>query len=175
MEFLCNSFLSIMVMWVVEFSREEHKIKNIFCQKSNVLERKYCILLIDVVGRWQKEPKLDFQSQFSLSKIIRIFRKNLANNMNLGAPFLLLTLSDNFNFWSTLFSKMMLNFWRLATMSIQKITISCEYIDFWAKIYLISYPSHGNSTTHITIINHAWVQWKNITSLSSSNKWNNYS
>ena len=30
-------------------------------------------------------------------------------------------------------------------------TISIEYVDFWAKIYLIFYPYLGNSTTHITV------------------------
>ena len=32
-----------------------------------------------------------------------------------------------------------------------------EYVDFWANIYLILYPSLGNSTTHITIQQAAFV------------------
>ena len=43
--------------------------------------------------------KFDFQSQFSRSKIIRIFLIFFSlKNMNLGAHFLLLTFFDNINF-----------------------------------------------------------------------------
>ena len=59
----------------------------------------------------QKEPKSDFQSEFSMSKIIRIFLFFFSlKNIILGANFSLLTFFDNFNFYSTLFSKMMSNF-----------------------------------------------------------------
>ena len=51
-------------------------------------------------------PKFDFQSQFSISKIIRIFLIFFSlKNIILGAHFLLLTFVENFNFWSTLFSE----------------------------------------------------------------------
>ena len=51
----------------------------------------------------QKLQNSDFQSQFSLSKMIRIFiEKNLIEeyreNINVGAYFLLLTFFDNLNF-----------------------------------------------------------------------------
>ena len=46
----------------------------------------------------QKVPKLDVQSQFSMSKIIRLFLIFLLNNTNLGAHFLLLTFFDKINF-----------------------------------------------------------------------------
>ena len=56
----------VMVVWDVEFSKEGYKIREI-CQKS-----------ID----------LDFQSQFSISKIIRIFLIFFSlKNTNLGAHF----------------------------------------------------------------------------------------
>ena len=47
----------------------------------------------------RKMPISDFQSQFSMSKIIRIFlKKNSLKNINLGACFLLLTFFENLNF-----------------------------------------------------------------------------
>ena len=47
-------------------------------------------------GRCQKKPKFDFQSQFSMSKIIWIFLNSFFSlkNINLGAHFLLLTWFD---------------------------------------------------------------------------------
>ena len=44
-----------------------------FCLRINIPKGNYCILRIGVIGRCQKVPKLDLQSQFSLSKVIRIF------------------------------------------------------------------------------------------------------
>ena len=44
---------------------------------------------IRVVGSCQKVPKFDFQSQFSMSKIIQIFSFFALKNTNLGAHFLL--------------------------------------------------------------------------------------
>ena len=64
-----------------------------------------------VNGEVSKVPKFDFQSQFCMSKIIRIFLNFfLLKNINLGAHFLLLTFFDNINFLITLLSKMMPNF-----------------------------------------------------------------
>ena len=62
------------------------------------------------VSKSAKSQPLDFQSQFSMSKIIRIFLIFFSlMNINLGAHFLLLTFFDNINFSITLFSKMMSN------------------------------------------------------------------
>ena len=44
-----------------------------FCLRINILKGNYWILRIGLMGRCQKVPKFDFQSQFSMSKIIRIF------------------------------------------------------------------------------------------------------
>ena len=47
----------------------------------------------------QKLQNSDFQSQFSMSKIIRIFLKKISlKNIILGAHILLLTFFENFNF-----------------------------------------------------------------------------
>ena len=54
---------------------------------------------VQLSKRCQKLQNFDFQSQFSMSKIIRIFPFFFSlNNINLGAHFLLLTFFDNFNF-----------------------------------------------------------------------------
>ena len=50
------------------------KLKAI-CLTINRLKGNYWILRIGLMGRCQKVPKFDFQSQFSTSKIIRIFLK----------------------------------------------------------------------------------------------------
>ena len=48
------------------------------------------------MGKCQKEPKFDFQSQFFMSKIIGIFLIFFSlKNMNLGAHFLLLKFFDS--------------------------------------------------------------------------------
>ena len=44
-----------------------------FCLKINIPKGNYCILRIGLMGRCQKVPTFDFQSQFSTSKIIWIF------------------------------------------------------------------------------------------------------
>ena len=44
-----------------------------FCLKINIQKRNYWILRIGLMGKCQKVPTFDFQSQFSMSKIIRIF------------------------------------------------------------------------------------------------------
>ena len=74
---------------------------------------------------YQKVPKFDFQSQFSMAKIIGIFLIFSLKDTNLGAHFLLMTAFDNINFWITLFSEMMSNFQQLAIISI--MIISFDY------------------------------------------------
>ena len=55
----------------------------------------------------RKVRKLDFQSEFSMSKIIESFSIFFSlKNTNLGAHFLLLTLFDNINFSTTLLLKL---------------------------------------------------------------------
>ena len=54
----------------------------------------------------QKVPKSDFQSQFSTSKIIRIFlKKNSLENINLGAHFLFLSILCSMKIERLLFLK----------------------------------------------------------------------
>ena len=46
-----------------------------FCLKINISQGYWCILRIGVLGRCQKVTKFDFQSQFSMSKIVGIIPK----------------------------------------------------------------------------------------------------
>ena len=47
-------FVTIMVIWVVDFPREGYKIRLIFWLKINITKGKYCILWTDVVASCQK-------------------------------------------------------------------------------------------------------------------------
>ena len=61
-------------------------------------------------------PKFDFESQFSMSKIIRIVVNFFSlKNTNIGAHFLIKSILNQF------ITKMMPNFWQLATTPILKI------------------------------------------------------
>ena len=80
------------------FKQEVQNWKD-FCIKIYTHKGNYCILKIGLMGSCQKVPNFDFQSQFSMSKIIGIFLNFFSlKNINLGAHFLLLTFFDNINF-----------------------------------------------------------------------------
>ena len=84
-------FLTLTSRWVsvVEFHDGSLGISKVFGQESTVVKWNYQILGHHPVAVRQKVPILDFQSEFSMSKTIRIFlKKNSLKNINLGAPFL---------------------------------------------------------------------------------------
>jgi len=57
-------------------------------------------------------------------------------NISLEEGFLLLSFFENFNFWTTLFSKMVPNFWRSVWTSVKvKSKNHFHFTDFFAKIY----------------------------------------
>ena len=91
----------------------------------------------DVHTSHQKVPKSDFQSQFSMSKIIRIFLIIFSlKNISLEEGFVLLSYIKNFNFWTTLFFKMVPNFWRSVWTSVKVKSKDYFYsTDFFTKIY----------------------------------------
>ena len=62
---------------VVEFHDPTLGIGKVFGQESIVVKWNYKILSLHLVTVCQKVPILDFQSEFSMSKIIRIFRKKI--------------------------------------------------------------------------------------------------
>ena len=65
------------IRWVsvVEFHDWELGIGKVFGQESTVVKWNYQTLSLHLVTVCQKVPILDFQSEFSMSKIIRIFLK----------------------------------------------------------------------------------------------------
>ena len=82
---------NVCIRWVsvVEFHDGALGTGKVFGQESTVVKWNYQILSLHLVIVCQKVPMLDFQSEFSMSKIIQIFlKKNLLKNINLGAPFL---------------------------------------------------------------------------------------
>ena len=82
-EFVSRTILIIAIP--VEFSREGYKIRKAFGYSKEILK----------FVHWcsgEKVPKFDFQSQFSMPKIILIFLNFFSlKNVNLGAHVLLLT------------------------------------------------------------------------------------
>ena len=68
------------------------------CLKINLTKGNNGMLRIGVMGRCQKVPKFNFQSQYSLLKIIGIFPFFSLMNTNLGAHFSLLSFFDKINF-----------------------------------------------------------------------------
>ena len=73
-----NYFHFVMkIRWVsvVEFHDRALSIGKVFGQESTVVKWNYQILSLHLVTVRQKVPILDFQSEFSMSKIIRIFLK----------------------------------------------------------------------------------------------------
>ena len=76
-----------MAVQVVEFSNGGYKIE-IFLPKNQLTQSKFLNFENWVNGEVSKVPKFDFQSQFSLSKIIRILINFYSlKNINLGAHF----------------------------------------------------------------------------------------
>ena len=88
------------------------------------------------MGR-QKLLKSNFLSQFSMSRIIPIFLIFFSLKIiSLGEVFFLLSFFKNFNFWTTLFSKMGPNFWRSVWTSMKvKSKNHFHCTDFFAEIY----------------------------------------
>ena len=67
--------LLTMAIRVMGFSNRGYKIRKIFTQESTYSKENYWISRLWLKGRCQRVPKFDFQSQFSMSKIIWIFLK----------------------------------------------------------------------------------------------------
>ena len=86
----------IIAIPVVEFSREGYKIRKVLAK--NQLQSNE-LIEIGVMRRCQKVPKFDFQSKFSMSKIILIFLIFFfIEEYEFRNTFLLLTFFDNINF-----------------------------------------------------------------------------
>ena len=91
------------------------------------------ILQIGVMGRCQKVPKFDFQSQFSTSKIIWIFLIFFfIEGYQFRRRFFVIVIFWKLQFLTTLFS----NFWKSVWTSVNVKSKNYSYFtDFFAKIY----------------------------------------
>ena len=99
-----------------------------------------CLSLTFIYLGHQKVPKFDFQSQFLRSKIfVESFLIYLffIEKYQISIILFAIGIFGNLNFWPPLFSKIMLNFWRLIWKSV-KSQIKKKYFsitNFWVKIY----------------------------------------
>ena len=119
-----NATVHLMLIWVVDFSREGYKIDIV------VSRQKLGIILEN------KAFKID---TFKWKKKIR--------NILLNQHWVLI-----FDIENRLRKSDFGNFWQLDTVNSQYTIIFFGDIDFWLKNFLILYPSLKNSTTHITIV-----------------------
>ena len=128
-------FLYTMVIRVGEFSSVLYKIR--FCLKINIAKGKHWILRISVVGRCQKGPKFDFQSQFSMSWVIGIFLNYFfIKDYQFRNTFFVFDTFWYHQFLNHFITKMMTNFWQLATTPILKIQeFPCGMLIFRQKYF----------------------------------------
>jgi hypothetical protein len=115
------------------------QIKNNFCLKINTPNGNYWILRIGVVGRCQKVPKFKFQSQLESFSIFFSLK-----NITWEAHFFIKGFFKLLYFAQYLTARHYTN--------LQNSIISFGLLIFWAKLFLILYPSLEKSTTHITIL-----------------------
>ena len=136
---------------VVEFPREGYKIRKVFLLQINIPKGNYCSLWTDVAASHQKVQKPDFQSQFSMSKMMRIFPNFSSKNINLSAHFLLLTFLTTSIFktiyflkWCPIFDDLLLH---------QFTKYNNFFLVYWfLGKNLYSFVSFENSTTEITLL-----------------------
>ena len=109
-----------------------------FCSKINCIQMKLLYFENWHSARASKSAKI------VLSKSIFYVKKHLNlsdlffsfKNISLEEGFLLLSFFENFNFWTSLFSKMVPNFWGSVWTSVKvKLKDDFHFIDFFAKIY----------------------------------------
>ena len=101
---------------VVEFHDPTLGIGKVFGQESTVVKWNYQILSLHLVTVCQKVPILDFQSEFSMSKIIRIFlKKKFIEEYQFRRTFFVKSIFFWFQFLNHFITKMTPNFWQTIT------------------------------------------------------------
>ena len=92
-------------------------------------------------------------------------------NISLEEGFLLLSFFENFNFWTTLFSKIVPNFWQSVWTSVKvKSKICFHFTDFFAKVYSLLTHLHKTPPLRLHYVSCTWQlfsQCINIWILSS--------
>ena len=100
---------------VVEFHDQALSIGKVFGQESTVVKWNYQILCLHLVTVRQKVPILDFQSEFSMSKIIRIFLKKIIEEYQFKRTFFVKSIFGWLQFLNHFITKMTPNFWWTVT------------------------------------------------------------
>ena len=120
--FLCFRAYSVMlevyIRWVsvVEFHDPTLGIGKVFGQESTVVKWNYQILSLHLVTVCQKVPILDFQSEFSMSKIIRIYLKKIfIEEYQFRRTFFVKSIFCWLQFLNHFITKMTPNFWWTVT------------------------------------------------------------
>ena len=113
-----NIFGVILTRWVsvVEFHDPTLCRGKVFGQESTVVKWNYRILSLHLVTVGQKVPILDFQSEFSMSKIIQIFlKKKIIEEYQFRRTFFVKSIVCWLQFLNHFITKMTPNFWRTVT------------------------------------------------------------
>ena len=101
---------------VVEFHDWALGMGKVFGQESTLVKWNYQILSLHLVKVCQKVPILDFQSGFSMSKIIGIFLKqNFIEEYQFRRTFLVKSIFCWLQFLNHFITKMKPNFWQTVT------------------------------------------------------------
>ena len=100
---------------VVEFHDRALFIVKVFGQKSTVVKWNYQILSLHLVTVCQTVPILDVQSEFSMSKIIRIFLKKFIEEYQFKCTFFVKSIFCWLQFLNHFITKMTPNFWWTVT------------------------------------------------------------
>ena len=102
-------------------------------------------------------PKFDFQRQFSTSKIIRIFLSLFfIEEYQFRGMFLLLTFFENFDFWSTLFTKIMLIFKSIDL----ELMLTWQKKKLWKSVFYHSIKLPFDAEAAEKIINVTCCWWR---------------
>ena len=120
---------------VVEFHDWAFGIGKVFCQESTVIKWNYQTLGLHQVTVCQKLPILDFQSEFSMSKINRIFiKKNFIEEYQFRCTFFVKSIFCWLQFSNHFITKMTPNFWQTVTWWRPKIWyFHLTSVDSWPK------------------------------------------
>ena len=108
----------LFIRWVsvVEFHDQALSIGKVFGQDSTVVKWNYQILSLHLVTVCQKVPILDFQSEFSMSKIIWVFlEKIFIEEYQFRPTFFVKSIFCWLQFLNHFITKMTPNFWRTVT------------------------------------------------------------
>ena len=139
----------------MEFHDRALSIGKVFGQESTVVKWNYQILSLHLVTVRQKVPILDFQSEFSMSKFIRIFlKKKFIEEYQFRCTFFVKSIFCWLQFLNHFITKMTPNFWQTVTWWRPKIWyFHLTSVDSWPKTLPMPSAPSWNSTTETHLFN----------------------